>query len=36
MFKNYTDSSWLVPKLVLATYALVIVFGAFAIVELLA
>ena len=34
MFRNFTDSSWLVPKLVLLTYGIVILVGVFGLFEL--
>lgn len=35
MFKNYTDPEWIVPKLLLAAYAFVILIGAIAGIDLL-
>ena len=35
MLKNVNDTGWIVPKLLLATYALVIVAGVIGILQLL-
>lgn len=35
MFRNYTDESYVVPKLILASYALMIIAGVVAIVDML-
>lgn len=35
MFRNYTDDSYLVPKLILACYALMVIAGVVAIVDML-
>lgn len=34
MVRNFTDSEWLFPKLVLLTYAIVILAGLFGLLEL--
>lgn len=35
MFRNYTDDSYLIPKLILASYALMIIAGVVALVDML-